>query len=128
MMAFVSGEGSTRIIYHHTSYFTIHNHYLQLFLIFVPCIFFMFMKNQQMHWSFSSLLFYSAAPTCFDTCVSSSGSSSVPAEIHMNRMQWLIRLWVIRCYVSVMWRPGVHQSVRCVRSVCVETCRSGRIN
>jgi hypothetical protein len=67
-------------------------------------------NNQQMHWFFNSLLFYSAAPTCFDTCVSSSGSSSVSAESHANRMQWLIRLCVIRCYVSVMWRPGVRIS------------------
>jgi hypothetical protein len=36
----------------------------------------------------------------------------VPAELHANRMQWLIRLCVIRCYVSVMWRPGMHRSVR----------------
>jgi hypothetical protein len=35
----------------------------------------------------------------------------VPAELHANRMQWLTRLCVIRCYVSVMWRPGVHRSV-----------------
>jgi hypothetical protein len=35
---------------------------------------------------FGSLLFYSAAPTCFDTRVSSSGSSSVTAESHANRM------------------------------------------
>jgi hypothetical protein len=35
----------------------------------------------------------------------------VPAELHANRMQWLIRLCVIRCYVSVMWRPGMHRSV-----------------
>jgi hypothetical protein len=43
--------------------------------------------------------------------VPSSGSSSVPAELHANRMQWLIRLSVIHCYVSVMWRPGTHRSV-----------------
>jgi hypothetical protein len=36
----------------------------------------------------------------------------VPAELHANRMQWLIRLGVIRCYVSVMWRPGMRGSVR----------------
>jgi hypothetical protein len=35
----------------------------------------------------------------------------VPAELLANRMQWLIRFCVIRCYVSVMWRPGVHRSV-----------------
>jgi hypothetical protein len=52
-----------------------------------------------------------AAPTCFDTYVSSSGSSSVPAELHANRMQRLIRPCVIRGYVSVMWRPGMQRSV-----------------
>jgi hypothetical protein len=31
----------------------------------------------------------------------------VPAELHANGMQWLIRLCVVRCYVSVMWRPGL---------------------
>jgi NADH:ubiquinone oxidoreductase subunit B-like Fe-S oxidoreductase len=31
----------------------------------------------------------------------------VPAELHKNRMQWLIRFCVICCYVSIMWRPGV---------------------
>jgi hypothetical protein len=61
--------------------------------------------------TFSSSLFYSAAATCFDTCVSPSGSSSVSAELYANRMQWLIRLCVIRCYVSAMWRPGTHWSV-----------------
>jgi hypothetical protein len=35
----------------------------------------------------------------------------VPAELHSNRMQWSIRLCVMRCYVSVMWRPGMHRSV-----------------
>jgi hypothetical protein len=49
---------------------------------------------------FGSLLVYSAAPTCFDTYVSSSGSYSVPAELHANRIQWLIRLYVTRGYVS----------------------------
>jgi hypothetical protein len=43
--------------------------------------------------------------------VSSSGSSSTPAELHVNQMQWLIRRCVIRYYVSVMWRPGMHRSV-----------------
>jgi hypothetical protein len=40
--------------------------------------------------TFSSLLFCSAAPTCFDTCVSSSGSFSVLAELHANpeRLRW----------------------------------------
>jgi hypothetical protein len=36
---------------------------------------------------------------------------SVPVELHANRMQWLIRLHVLRCYVSVMWRAGMHRSV-----------------
>jgi hypothetical protein len=46
----------------------------------------------------------------------------VPAELHANRIQWLIRLCVIRGYVSVMWRPGVHRFVwlRCqVRTHCL---------
>jgi hypothetical protein len=34
----------------------------------------------------------------------------VHAKLHANRMQWLIRICVIRCYVSVMWRPGMHRS------------------
>jgi hypothetical protein len=59
---------------------------------------------------FSSLLFYSAAHTCFDTCVSSSGSSSVPAELHINKMQWLIRLCVIRYNVPVILRPGMYST------------------
>jgi hypothetical protein len=49
----------------------------------------MFMNNQQMHLFFSSLLFYSVAPACFDTCVSSLSSSvscSLPAELRTNRM------------------------------------------
>jgi hypothetical protein len=71
---------------------------------------------------FISLLFYFAAPMCFDTCVSSSGSSSLPAGLHANRMQWLIRLCVIRCYVSVIWRAGVHRSVclLCGGLVCTD--------
>jgi hypothetical protein len=35
---------------------------------------------------FSSVLLYFAAPTCFDMCVSSSGNSSVPAELYANRI------------------------------------------
>jgi hypothetical protein len=58
---------------------------------------------------FSSLLFYSAAPTCFDTCVLSSGSCSVPAELHENRMEWLIktlRYTLLRaCYVEAWHAP-----------------------
>jgi hypothetical protein len=33
------------------------------------------------------LLFYSAAPTCFETKVSSSGIFSVAADLYANRMQ-----------------------------------------
>jgi hypothetical protein len=78
--------------------------------IFIPCIFVICLQRTNKCTYFSIVLFYSAAPTCFDTCVSSSGSSSVPAGLHANRMQWLIRLGVISCYVSVMWRPGMHRS------------------
>jgi hypothetical protein len=52
----------------------------------------LFKNNQQMHWFLAVYYFYSAAPICFDTYVSSSGSCSVPAELHANRIQWLIRL------------------------------------
>jgi hypothetical protein len=31
------------------------------------------------------------------------------AQLHANRIQWLIRFCVVRCYVSVMWRAGVHR-------------------
>jgi hypothetical protein len=42
----------------------------------------------------------------------------VPAELHANRMQWLLRLCVIRFYVYVMWRPGMHRSVHTDRFAC----------
>jgi hypothetical protein len=35
----------------------------------------------------------------------------VPAELDANRMQWLIRFCVIRGYVSVIWRSGMHRSL-----------------
>jgi hypothetical protein len=56
--------------------------YFFLILTFIPCIFCsIFTNNQQMHF-FDSLLLDSTAPTCFDARASSSGSFSVPAEIH----------------------------------------------
>jgi hypothetical protein len=58
-----------------------------------------------MHRFLAVYYFYSAAPTCFDTYVSSSGSCSVPAELHANRMKWLIRFCVIRCYVEGWCAP-----------------------
>jgi cellulose synthase/poly-beta-1,6-N-acetylglucosamine synthase-like glycosyltransferase len=73
--------------------------------------FFLFLQITKKYTNFSSLLFYSAAPTCFDTSVSSSGSSSLPAELHANRMQWLIIFCVIRGCVSVVWRPGMRRAV-----------------
>jgi hypothetical protein len=42
--------------------------------------YFVFIKNQQMHF-LTVLLLHSASPTCFDTRASSSGSFPVPAEI-----------------------------------------------
>jgi hypothetical protein len=44
----------------------------------------MFINNQQMH-QFLVIYYITATATCFDTCVPSSGSSSVPAELHANR-------------------------------------------
>jgi hypothetical protein len=77
-----------------------------LILIFMPCILFFLQIINKCTEFFSNLLFYSDAPTCFDTCVPSSGSSYVPAELHENQMQWLID-----SALYVMWRPGVHRSV-----------------
>jgi hypothetical protein len=80
------------------------------FFIFVLWIFCsIFINNQKMHW-FLAIIFFCRS-YMFRHCVSSSGSPSVPAELHANRMQWLIKLCVIRCYVSVMWRSGMHRSV-----------------
>jgi hypothetical protein len=70
-----------------------------------------FVNNQQMRWFL--VVYYFILPLLHvstHTC-QSSGSSSVPAELHANRKEWLIRLCVIRDYMSVMWRSGVHQSV-----------------
>jgi hypothetical protein len=45
------------------------------------------------------------------TCVSSSGSSSVPTELHANRMQRLKGLCVVGCYVFTRQRD---QTARCL--------------
>jgi hypothetical protein len=63
-----------------------------------------------MHW-FLAVYYFILPLLHVSTCVSSSGRSAVPAELHSNLMQWLIRLCVIRFYVSVMWTPGMHRSV-----------------
>jgi hypothetical protein len=89
------------------------------FQIFIPCIFVLCLYVTNKCTDCISLLLYSAAPTCFDTCVSSSGSSSVPAELHANRMQWLIRLCVIRCYVSVY--GGLVCTDRCIPGLHKQT-------
>jgi hypothetical protein len=83
---------------------------LQFIVCNIRCMAFGFINNQT-NALIVSVFYFSAAPTCFDTCVLSSGSPSLPSELHVNRRQWLIRLCVIRCYVSVMWRAGVHRSV-----------------
>jgi hypothetical protein len=46
--------------------------------------FFMFRNNQQMHQFLSVYYFRLADYTCFGNCVASSGSSSVPSELHAN--------------------------------------------
>jgi hypothetical protein len=84
------------------------------FLIFKPCTFCsMLINNQREHWLLAVYYFIQSL-LHVSTHVSSSESSSVPAELSVNRIQWLIRLCLIRCYVSVMWSPGVHRSV-CLR-------------
>jgi hypothetical protein len=40
--------------------------------------------------------------------VPSSGSSSVPSELHANLGFWLIKLCVVCGCVYVMWRPGAY--------------------
>jgi hypothetical protein len=70
------------------------------------------MNNQKMHRFLAVYCFIlPLLHVSTHTYVSSSGSSSVPAELHANRMKWLIRFCVIRCYVSVVLRPGVNRSV-----------------
>jgi hypothetical protein len=41
------------------------------------------------------------APTCFGTCVPSSGSSSVPAELQADLDLWLIKFCVVRGCVRI---------------------------
>jgi predicted cobalt transporter CbtA len=70
----------------------------------------MFRNNQEIQ-IFISLLFHLIAPTCFGNCVPSSGSSSVPSELHTNFDFWLIKFCVVcGCvYVYIMWRPGAYR-------------------
>jgi hypothetical protein len=63
---------------------------------------------------FDSLLFYSTSHTCFDTCMSSSGSSSAPAKLHANRMQWFIRFRVIHCMCLLCGRITLPRYTLCV--------------
>jgi hypothetical protein len=66
----------------------------------------------------------------------------VPAELHADRMQWLIKLCVVRCYVTAMWGPGMHRClVKCLLrgslvctdlsgyvAGCVEKCTVRKLN
>jgi hypothetical protein len=53
------------------------------FNLYIVQFYTVFTNNQQMH--FLTVLFlYSTAPTCFDARASSSGSFSMPAELHAN--------------------------------------------
>jgi hypothetical protein len=82
--------------------------FFKIFILHIFCS--MFINNQQMHW-FLAGYYFTPQVLHVSTRVSSSRSSSVPAELHANRKQWLIILCVKCCYVSVMWRPGMHWSV-----------------
>jgi hypothetical protein len=55
-----------------------------------------------------SLLFHFAAPICFNNCVPSSGSSSVPSGLNANLGFWLIKFRVVFGCVCTMWWPGVY--------------------
>jgi hypothetical protein len=48
-----------------------------------------------------SLLFPSVTPTCFVTCVPSSESASVPAQLQADLGLWLIKFCVIRGYIGL---------------------------
>jgi hypothetical protein len=58
-----------------------------------------------------SLLFHLVASTSFDTYVSSSGSSLLPAELQTDLGLWLIKFCVVRSCKFVVWRPGAYRSV-----------------
>jgi hypothetical protein len=55
-----------------------------LFLNFHTVHFVLFLGITTIESIVISLLFHFAAPTCFGNCVPSSGSSSVPSELHAN--------------------------------------------
>jgi hypothetical protein len=42
----------------------------------------------------------------------------VPAELHVNRMQWVDKTLRYTLFVSVMWRPGLHRSLWLRCQVC----------
>jgi hypothetical protein len=69
----------------------------------------MFRNNQQMHQFLSVYYFHLAAPTCFGNYVPSSGSSSVPPELHANLGFWLIKFCVVCGCVYILWRPGAYR-------------------
>jgi hypothetical protein len=59
-------------------------------LIFIPSILFSVYKLPTNALILISLLFHSVTPVCFGTCVPSSGSSPVPAELQADLGLWLI--------------------------------------
>jgi hypothetical protein len=95
-------------------------------LIFVLCILFCVCEQPTNALNFSSLLVYSAAPTCFGTYVSSSRNSFVPADLHANRKQWLIRLCVIRGYVltTIAFDSYVTKQARNSSMMMIRMCRN----
>jgi hypothetical protein len=86
---------------------------------------FVFINHQQIALIISSLLFYSAALTCFDTCVcvcvSSSGSSSLLAKLRANWMLWLIRLWHTIDKVLGQWQ--LHYCFKIVSHGTIYICK-----
>jgi hypothetical protein len=55
----------------------------------------LFINNQQMYWFLNSLLFYSTAPTCSDTCMSSSGS--IPGLHIIDTLQRITQSFINHC-------------------------------
>jgi hypothetical protein len=65
----------------------------------------MFMNRQNVS-ILISLLFHLAAPICFGNYVPSSGSSSVPSELHANFGFWLTKFCVLCGFVCITWHVG----------------------
>jgi hypothetical protein len=58
--------------------------------MFVPCIIRRNRNNQHYALIFTTPLFYTLAPTCFDSSLSSSGSFLQPSELLDIQIEWVV--------------------------------------